>query len=395
MNTMYLVGILGFVACAFAYKAMFEEKATGLKVAFIIIFVFLALRYDFGNDYRNYIDGFEEIAGHTKIFLTEAQWEPGWRFLHVLFKPFGFFAMVATIALFNCIVYYRLIRRFVPPKYYWLAVFIYVLDPYLMLVHSSMMRQALAILFFLLSIDFLVRRRPIGYFICILLAMSVHKSGIVLLPLFALGFVNFRLNKMLAALIMVFYICMFVFNNQVGAIISMTAGRFFPQYAEIYSGGTEFGTGLGMFYIIFEMLVILYYAGLEYGLQKKPWQNEEECDEIAYWDGDAAASPVDLASEIFQARTRRVMFLFAVITFLFIPMGLQLAMVGRLNYYFTPLLIVVWPIILHKSNSGAFKLVFLSSFIPFTLFRYWAFFHSPIWYKDFSTYQTIFSASQW
>ena len=97
MKTIYLVGALGFIACLFAYFAQFERKATSLKISFFLIFLFLALRYEFGNDYRNYIDGFIEITTQTKIFFTGEQWEPGWNFLHLIFKPFGFFVSTLVV----------------------------------------------------------------------------------------------------------------------------------------------------------------------------------------------------------------------------------------------------------------------------------------------------------
>lgn len=385
--------ILGVLAVFFAYLARWQSRATGLKISFFLIFLFLALRYEYGNDYNGYLDRFFEITGPSKIFLTgDVLWEPGWRFLCLIFRPFGFFAMTACLAIFNCVVYYRFIKKYVSPYYYWLAVFLYVFTPYLMLVHSSAMRQSVGISLFLVSLHFLIRKRPIGYFICIALALSVHKSGLVLFPLFLLAFVNWRLNKVSAVAIFLFFISLFIFGEKLSPYLDRFIFAYLPKYAR-YQGGTQLGTGLGIIFLAFQFISILYYAGHEFSPNIGPWETDQDMD-YSQPQEQLDVLPIDESSALLQVKTRRLLYLLAIMTFMFIPLSFLIAMVSRINMYFAPVMIAVFPIILFTTKDKFFKLVFISSLIAFTLFTFVFFFQSPVWRDAFGTYQTIFSAPQ-
>lgn len=385
--------ILGVLAVFFAYLAKWHVHATGLKISFLLIFLFLALRYQFGNDYNAYLNKFIEITGYSKIFLTGERFEPGWRFLHLIFKPVGFFVMVACLSLLNCIVFYRFIKKYVPPHYYWLAVFLYIFDPYLMLVHSSAMRQSLAISLFLISIDFLIRKRPIGYFICILLAMSVHKSAMILLPVFLLTFANLRLNKVLAIGILFFFVSLFLFGPQLYPYFYQFTVTFFPKYAEFYHGERQFSTGIGLIFMSFQLTAVLYYAGLQF--RPKVSLNSLQADQDIDYDQSQEqfeVLPIDESAALLQIKANRMLYLLAIITFMFIPLGLLMAMVSRINMYFLTVMIAVFPMILFTTRNPFFKLVFISSLISFKLITFLSFYLDPMWYEFFGTYQTIFSS---
>ena len=135
------VAFVGVIAMFFASLPRKSFKY-GLEVAWIIIGIFLAIRYDFGNDYLGYLDGFNYInSWATFQIYEEMHAEPGWQLLCYLFRPLGFFAMVAVLTLFECYVIYRLIKAYVPERYYWLSIFLYVFTPSMMLIGASMMRQ--------------------------------------------------------------------------------------------------------------------------------------------------------------------------------------------------------------------------------------------------------------
>lgn len=380
---------LGVISVFFAYLSKYHSRGLGLKLSFLCIFLFLALRYNYGNDYHSYLDGYFEITS-GKIFLTGERWEPGWRFLHIIFLPFGFFVMIAVLALFNSFVLYKTIKKYVPSNYHWLAVFLYVFNPYMMLVHSSAMRQGLAISIFLIAIRFLARRRAIGYFVCILIAASFHKSALVLLPIFALSFVNIRINKALAIAILTSFISLFALLSVLGPYINQLINAIFPKYASAYYGGTSFSSGLGLIFMIGELIVVLYYAGLEF----EPRLLLESSDEDECYDLESCEILRDQSVNVGEVKSRRILYLLAIISFMFVPLGLSLAMFSRINMYFTVMLIFVFPIIMSKSRNEAFKILFLLLIVLFTLFQFLTFFMSPLWREGFGTYQTIFSAPQ-
>src|ERR1700753_2193886 len=176
---MITVAVLNFCAVFFAYLARFATTRYCLKIAFFLIFLFLALRFDYGNDYNNYLQGFlnnpqPDAVQKMSDYLRPTLFEPGWVFLYYLFQPFGFFVMVAVLALFTCAVYYRLIAKYVPPPYYWLATFLFSYNPELLIANTGQMRQCVATNIFLLSIDFLYHKKALAYILCILVASTFH-----------------------------------------------------------------------------------------------------------------------------------------------------------------------------------------------------------------------------
>jgi hypothetical protein len=70
--------IVGLFAVLFAYLAKYKNAQWGLKVSFFIIFFFLALRYNFGNDYEVYLKIFLEISQYNYINFAVINIEPGW-----------------------------------------------------------------------------------------------------------------------------------------------------------------------------------------------------------------------------------------------------------------------------------------------------------------------------
>ncbi len=387
--------IVGSIAVILAYLSQSSQNGIGLKAAFLIIFVFLALRYDYGNDYMGYLDRYNEITSNVQISITEMGWEPGWIFLHVVFKPFGFFVMVMFTSLLTCIVFYRFIRNYVPASYQWFAVFLYVFDPYLLLVPASAMRQNIGILAFLVGIDCLHKRGYVLYVLLALAAATFHKSGVILLPFVLLPFINFRVNKVFALGFIGLFVSFFYFGHILVPFAFRAGGTLVESYIETYAYGTNarqaaLGTGIGFFYNLFLFSVVLYFAGKEMAAGQ-----QDEGDNLLLESADQEYDLQWSANDYPDLQARRILFKIAILTFLFVPLGFQAAMIGRFSMYFTPILIAVYPIIACTTKDRFFKLVFLGSLIPFTLFRFWAFFVGPGWKEKFGTYRTIFSAPQW
>lgn len=394
---MFVPFIVGSLAVFLTYLTRYKQNGDGLKMAFFIIFVFLALRYDYGNDYMGYLDGFSEITSYGSIFFTGERWESGWNALNFLFKPFGFFVLIGFTSLATCVVVYWFIRSYVPASYQWLAVFLYVFDPYQILVNASAMRQNIAILLFLFATKFLYKKKmTIVYLLLTGLGATFHKSAIVLLPLALLAYINFKINKIIAIVVILMYVSLFLFGDQIFPYINMFIGAHFEKYAEsyLYGGGSKFNSGLGLIYALFQLIAILYYAGIEFAHSTKESESGQDIEFVPSLE-DTELMPTDPNAAFLNVAARRLLFKLAIITFIFTPLGLQVMMIGRINMYFTPVMMVVFPIILFTTKDRFFHLVFLSSLMAFTLFKFWAFFLSPVWRDKFGTYQTIFSAPQW
>jgi hypothetical protein len=360
---MITVAIVNIVMVYFAFFARYKNWQFLLKFSFIILFVFLALRYDFGNDYHVYLKDFLKLNPFSTIdyFSKASTFEPGWTFLCHLFRPLGamgFFAMTALLALFNCFVYYRFIKKYVPPDYYWLAVFLYVFNPYFMLIHASAMRQSVAISLFLLSIDYLYKKNPVGYFLFIGLAMSFHISAIILLPVYLIGLFNWKINKMTAIGLLSSYILIIFFGKMFRSELTMFVARHFDKYAVYNSqSGIEIGTGMGLlFYSILFVLILLY--------------------------------------EQYQTKENAIVFKVAIIGYLVMPVSLIVMIFGRSAMYFQPATIAVMPILFANMKNRLISYTIMILLITITTFSFYGFFQSKIWEKKYGTYNTIFSSPE-
>jgi hypothetical protein len=341
--------ILGLFSVLFAYLAKYKNTQWGLKISFTLIFLFLALRYNFGNDYETYLNAFIDITYHG---------EPGWVFLNWIFRslgPLGFFAMTAGLALFNCAIYYRFIKKYVPVGYYWLAIFLYIFYPDFMLINSSAMRQSIAIALFVFSLDYLCKKDAIRYFLCIGLASTFHLSALILLPVFLLALFNRNNYKFNGAIFISIYISLFIFGESLSLYIKKFVSIFFEKY-EVYTTDTGvYSTGLGFVFLFAMLMLTLYFARL---------QNKE----------------IGLVFKI------------AIISFMLMPLNLAILLIGRIGMYFSPATLVVYPIILRNLKKPISRTIFITIILIFTTYKFFQFFYSDIWKDAFGTYQTIFSA---
>ena len=355
---MYSVISLNIIVVLCAYLAKFKEFKFGLKLSFLLIFIFLAIRFDFGNDYMNYYKDFIAIGSYSSInyFDKTLYYEPGWLLLIKIFKPFGFFTLVTFLSFINCLIFYLFIKKYVPVQYFWLAVFIYVFNSEFMLIHASAMRQSIAINLFILAIPYIYKKDFLPYLFFIILGSFFHFSAIVLIPVYFLGFLNWRLNNLWGSIIFLIFISLFIFGNTISPVLFGLIGDFFQDY-EGYIGTTaEIGSGIGVLFLSGLLIFIIYYSR-------------------------------------FQPKEINILFNIAIIGFMFIPIGLLVAMISRVSMYFTPATIVVYPILISKIKKPVLRNIVTFFLIAFTLYTFYTFFNSEVFGRDYENYRTIFSVN--
>ena len=131
---MWVTLIVGIISVFFAWLESIGKWKHGLKFSLFTIFIFLALRYDFGNDYMGYFEFFEDIDSYKTLnlnLITVKGTEIGWIYLNKFFGLFGehgFFLMIAFLAAVTCYILYRFIKNMFRQNITGL-LFIYVFDP--------------------------------------------------------------------------------------------------------------------------------------------------------------------------------------------------------------------------------------------------------------------------
>lgn len=361
MGISFLVSLAAVMLALLSTK---KNKSLGLEMSFVILTIFLSLRYGYGNDYFNYL---ELYAGYTKSnvglfdfahygIMKSKEW--GWIFINKLFKPFGFFSFIIFITIVENFIIYRFVKKNVPPKYYWLAVFVYAFNPYLMVIGASMMRQWLAICIFLLAFDYICKRKPIPYFLLITLAIQFHASAFIMYPLYFLTYYD-RI-KMTWSKMFLIVLCLAIWYLLSATLLKYMAPLLlsldeWSSYEDMFQDaeGASFGFGvLGS--------MILTLASLS---------------QIKYMKKNGVVATLDYS-----------------VVMLLAPMVMIVPMISRLNSYYLILSMIVFSLvtdILYKKNR-VFAYMFLGMIILYLLRMWHGVFTSDIWSWSLQEYHTIF-----
>lgn len=357
---MLTVLAINSISVLFAYLSKYKNYKFGLELSFLIIILFLSIRYNYGNDYKSYLEMFKFINSTDNLDLSfdSTQIEPGWKLLNRLFKPLGFFSMVIATTIFQCYAYYVFIKKYVPIKWQWFAVFIYTFSAGFMLMQASMMRQAFAMSIFLLSIDYIYQKKVVHYIACVVIAYTFHQSALLMIPLIILGFCNFKINTKWIISILLFFISTILFQQFFAdKIILLTASQF-NKYEYYIESKAEINSGVGIIFQFGLFLAILF--------------NEKK-----------------------QRMDKSILYKISALSFILIPFAFIVALITRIGMYFSIFTIVVYPLIAEGIKNKAAKYSFLVLIILWTLYSFFIFFTSDIWKEAYSSYQTIFASPYW
>lgn len=147
------------------------------RFAFVVLFLFAALRFMYGNDYYNYYRWFNHIhAGGESGFKTEILYN----LMNQILPSFPMLVALSS-ALFIWVIY-RLITKNLPTNYAWLGVCIFVISPTLFLMNLSALRQSIATCFFIIAVNYAYKKKYFWYLVLIIIGALFHKSAILLLP---------------------------------------------------------------------------------------------------------------------------------------------------------------------------------------------------------------------
>jgi len=354
MITFFTIGTVILVISSFAIRT--GKAKLGLFVSFILIFLFLALRYNYGNDYPGYLDQFNRINIHNFQSLIPYR-DLGWLTLIILFKPLGFFSMVIFLAFVNCVIYYRLIVRYVDRSYYWLALLIYFFDSNFLLIHLSAMRQSLSIAIFLISLQYILQKKYLVSAALILLSLSFHASALLLFPVIFISILTYkvRLGRINIGILLASFVLLFIFGYLFKPMLLDLVKSVFGYKYLVYlklSGSkppvVNIISYLGLLFVI-----LFYYNRLD---------NEYKF----------------LANLL-------------VIGFFIIPISYVIPLSIRLAYYFLPISILMYPHLLVVIKPILTKQIFVLAIIVIIFVRLITFVKSPTYGPYYTRYKTIFS----
>jgi len=363
---MYIVLTIISLATLLSFLQSKGHLKHGLDISFILITIFWAIRYDWGNDYDSYLTLYNNINESNltyrdwdDFYLVSGRFEKGWVVLNILFRPIGFFGLVIFLSILENFIIYRFIKKYVSIDAYWFAVFIYTASTSYFCVGASMMREWLAISLVLLSYDYIIKKNPILYFSLIMLASTMHVSAIIMIPFYFIGYLKeIQLNKKYLILFILVYIIFSIivpvlFTQNIDYILSFFSSAIYSNYID----NTDKGFAMGNTFMVFIDLYCLVNINR------------------------------------FNKQGQKLVIMCALSCLTYTLTGVA-HLIDRVGLYFQVSQIAVFPMVfISNKNRNEFEKLLLLLLFVFFVQGFVRFFYSPIWGPHFLEYHTIFSTT--
>lgn len=221
-----------------------------------IYFLLLLLRHDYvGTDTQNYrmiYDNFHIFVNSSVFSDISLTSEVGFfylvHFLNQLQCPFEVLKLLSAL-------FYMIVVSYVIYKYsqkVWFSYILFLLLGYF--IFNTTMRQCFALSFFILAVDFAIRRKFLLYSLMIIFAILFHATAIILIPVWWI--VQLRITYKSIAFYSLVAIAMYFFSNTIFSIGSEITGK---EYVSSGAGGGL----LLIFYLLIVGISFLYYKKMD------------------------------------------------------------------------------------------------------------------------------------
>lgn len=248
-----VLAICIFVAFINRYS---KAKLSTILILFTIISVFSGLRYYVGNDYKEYVRSFKRLS-----YYLDSRFEIGFEFLNQIFIGFddGF---VYVMLISSMIIIGTLLYLFCEHKLLIAGIFFLFTTEFIFMMNDQV-RQALMLVIFLFSVRYIIDSNFLKYAITISIgSLLFHYSGILLLGVYFIRFINFSRFIWIALMLGAFLLHYFgwaitIFYYLISKIPFYGEKYILLQESRFLEPADFDGTGLG---ILFNLIVLLYVA---------------------------------------------------------------------------------------------------------------------------------------
>lgn len=228
------------------YNMNYLDKTTiSMVLAVIAIFLFSALRFNVGWDYKAYYETIK-FNRETNIMMSN---EYGTMFLVNLAKKISFPQIYFIINSFICVIFTAItVKNY--SKDFWLSIVFFVCFPLFYLNSLSVIRNFTAIAIAFYAFKFIDKKQPIRYFITIIIASLFHKTALLALIFYFAGKIKFKSH--------VYVIAMGILPI-ISHIAKLIIERYIPRYS-IYLAPAKTQEGTKAIYVlVFVALLLLAF----------------------------------------------------------------------------------------------------------------------------------------
>lgn len=213
------------------------RKRTSIALFFILYFILLACRGEkIGADLPVYINAFERLqyTAWNRVFRAGDE-EIGYRVLTKVIStistnPRFFIAVVSALCVFPI---YKLYKN--ESENDLIAISIFLILPVSKMLFSGL-RQSLAVAMAVPAFYCVLKKRKLGFFLCVFIAWSFHQSALVLALLYPLYHV--RITKKWLWFVMPILALMLKYNQRIfNTIMPYIGGKYAEQSMELTNTG--------------------------------------------------------------------------------------------------------------------------------------------------------------
>ena len=362
MNVLLPVSLL---ALLLAFLNSQGRLKYGLEIAFGIVTIAAALRGNYGNDYANYVEMYNSACkGGFSLsdFLSQHRKSPAWFLLNRACAHLSFEWVIALSSVIQNAAIYVVIKKCVPEKMRFVSLAIYLFCPFFYVLSMSMIRQSIAMAFFLLSLHYAIRKRKLISVALMFVAWTFHNSALVMVPviLFFL-FVTIKHEILwVLGLYGVFALTLLSPALQKSLIDILTSSDEFGEY-DYYknkSYGIDFTIGMGFVFAYFVPFCIYMYYLLD-----------ERC-----------------------SQTLKKLTVVASMTALTFALGMAMPWMVRVAYYFLLTFVITMPWVYQRMEQKELRYGAYGSFFAMMAYFYWDFFHNLTYTQHFLVYHSLFES---
>lgn len=222
-----------------------DRISVSMVLAVILIFLFSALRFDVGWDYKAYYETIK-LSRETNIMMSN---EYGTILLVNLAKKINIPQIYFIINSFICVVFTAsTIKKY--SKDFWLSIVFFVCFPLFFLNSLSVIRNFTAIAITFYGFKFIESKQPIRYFISIIIASLFHKTALLALIFYFAGRIRLKNHV---------YIVVMSILPIISNIAKLIIDKYLPRYS-IYLLPTTTQEGTKAVYVlVFIALLLLIF----------------------------------------------------------------------------------------------------------------------------------------
>lgn len=362
---MYVLLFFSVIALFLTLLSSRGAKFDGLKLGFFLVTLLAAIHYNYGSDYPEYLSKYKEFISHSYSFIDvlkgdidDRAGENGWLLLMYLMRPLGisgFYVLVALLSIFQGVVVYQLIQKYVPNKWKVLALFVYLFNTSLYVGSMSGLRQHLAMTIIGCALPFILNKKLLYSLLIVLIATTVHKSAFVFIPFAFWGFISPRRGKLIVIILLAAVVVLFASKEYIEALSEwlflIEDFQIYQHYAE-QEKTVSYGIGFILSLIpVFLSLKILLKANVS--------------DDVYKIVGISA------------------------ISYVLMPITTTIALAARIGYYFEFFSIIALPYCYSSVKNKGIRIALLALFVLLYVYSYYNYFFLPERYQSTFIYHSL------